>query len=257
MTGRVSLRQRRTGRAAPPLAAEPAAPRAPVLLLLHQQKSCAGAVGYWLRRHGYELDVRRPTLGQPLPDTLAGHAGVIVFGGPMSANDACDHIRREIDWLQRPLREDVPYLGICLGAQMMVRQLGGRVSPLASGTVEVGYHDIRPTAEGHALFDWPRKCFQWHCEGFEIPAGAVKLAGGRRFENQAYRYGRATFGVQFHPEITELILRRWSVTGAHMLKKKGAHRAERLFHDHLIHAAMQRHWLHEFMCHWTALIRSR
>jgi GMP synthase (glutamine-hydrolysing) len=246
--------ERRLDQSCRPPAQGAAVTAAPVLLLLHQQKSCAGSVGYWLRRHGYEVDVRRPTLGQPLPETLARHSAVIVFGGPMSANDDRDDIRREIDWLAKPLRAELPFLGICLGAQMMVRQLGGRVAPLASASVEVGYHDVRPTPAGHQLFDWPKKCFQWHREGFEIPSGAVRLAAGKRFENQAYRYGRATYGVQFHPEITELILRRWSVTGAPMLKKKGAHKPERLFHDHLLYAQMQRHWLHQFMSHWTSLI---
>lgn len=240
----------------------PGAPRraeraAPILIVLHQQKSCPGAIGHWLRQNGYLLDVRRPPLGQALPETLAQHSGVIVFGGPMSVNDEREDIRREIDWLSQPLKDDVPYLGICLGAQMMVRQLGGRVTPHPRNMVEVGYHAVRPTAEGRALFNWPCKCFQWHREGFDIPAGAVRLACSRRFENQAYRYGRAAFGVQFHPEITELMLHRWSVLGMQMLKKKGAHKKERLFEDHLCFADQQRAWLHQFMRYWTSLINAR
>ena len=63
----------------------------------------------------------------PLPETLENHAGAVIFGGPQSANDKDDFIRREIDWLKVPLKEKKPYLGICLGAQMLAQQLGAKV----------------------------------------------------------------------------------------------------------------------------------
>ena len=71
-----------------------------ILIVLHQETSTPGRVGHALRQRGYPLDVRRPALGDPLPATMAEHAGAIIFGGPMSANDTTDFIRREIDWLR-------------------------------------------------------------------------------------------------------------------------------------------------------------
>ena len=59
-----------------------------------------------------------------------------------------DFIRREIDWIAVPLRENKPYLGICLGAQMFARQLGGKVFRHPEGHAEIGYYPIRPTAAG-------------------------------------------------------------------------------------------------------------
>jgi len=88
----------------------------PILIVLHQETSTPGRVGHSLRLRGYRLDVRRPPLGDPLPASMAEHAGAIIFGGPMSANDTTDFIRREIDWLSAPLKENKPFLGICLGA---------------------------------------------------------------------------------------------------------------------------------------------
>ena len=70
---------------------------------------------------------------------MAGHAGAMAFGGPMSANDNDDWMRREIDWIGIPLREQAPFLGICLGAQMMARHLGSRILPNAEGYSEIGY----------------------------------------------------------------------------------------------------------------------
>ena len=69
----------------------------------------------------------------------------------MSANDPDDYVRREIDWIEIPLREQRPFLGICLGAQMLAKQLGARVAPHAQALTQIGYYPIRPTAAGHAL----------------------------------------------------------------------------------------------------------
>jgi GMP synthase (glutamine-hydrolysing) len=134
-----------------------------ILIVLHQEHSTPGRIGYALEQLGYWLDVRRPRFGDPLPETLADHAGAIIFGGPMSANDSDDFIRKEIDWIAVPLREDKPFLGICLGAQMCAKQLGGKVFPHPRGHAEIGYYPIRPTAAGLAVVDkWPEQVYQWH-----------------------------------------------------------------------------------------------
>ena len=101
--------------------------RRKVLVILHQAHSTPGRVGRQLQALGFELDIRRASLGDSLPARLDRHAGVVVFGGPMSANDGDEGIKREIDWLSVPLAEDKPYLGLCLGAQLLARQLGARV----------------------------------------------------------------------------------------------------------------------------------
>ena len=105
-----------------------AAASKPVLIVLHQEMSTPGRVGHYLQARGISMDIRRPRLGDPLPETLAMHAGAVIFGGPMSANDPDDFIRTEIEWIKVPLREEKPFLGICLGAQMLARQLGATVA---------------------------------------------------------------------------------------------------------------------------------
>src|SRR3984885_4217662 len=86
------------------IAPEPAS-LLPVLIVLHQETSTPGRVGNALRALGHRLDIRRPRFGDALPQTLDGHAGAVIFGGPMSANDPDDFVRREIDWIAVPLRE--------------------------------------------------------------------------------------------------------------------------------------------------------
>jgi GMP synthase (glutamine-hydrolysing) len=95
--------------------------RPTVLIVLHQEHSTPGRIGAVLRAISARLDIRRPSLGDPLPQTLVDHDGVIVFGGPMGANDTLDWVRQEIDWLETPLAEGKPTLGVCLGAQMLAR----------------------------------------------------------------------------------------------------------------------------------------
>src|ERR1700758_3397915 len=123
----------------------------PVLVVLHQEHSTPGRIGNALRALGHALDIRRPRFGDPLPETLEAHAGAVIFGGPMSANDSDDYIAREIDWIEIPLREQRPFLGICLGAQMLAKHLGARVAPHSRGRVEMGYYPIRPTPAGLTL----------------------------------------------------------------------------------------------------------
>ena len=158
------------------------APLLPVLIVLHQETSTPGRVGNALRALGHRLDIRRPRFGDPLPETLDDHAGAVIFGGPMSANDPDDYVRREIDWIAVPLREQRPFLGICLGAQMLAKQLGAKVAPHPEGRAQIGYYPIRPTAAGHAACPgWPDHVYHWHREGFELPAGAELLAEGSDF----------------------------------------------------------------------------
>src|SRR5262245_6839570 len=122
----------------------------PILIVLHQESATAGRVGHALQQRGHALDIRRPRFGDPLPDSMASHAGAIIFGGPMSANEATDFIRREVDWIAVPLRARKPFLGICLGAQMLAHHLGSRVYAHPDAQAEIGYYPIRPTATGRA-----------------------------------------------------------------------------------------------------------
>ena len=99
-----------------------------ILIILHQERSTSGKLGQMLMAKGFELDKRKPRFGDPLPETMDDHVAAIIFGGPMSANDPDDFLRRETVWISVPLREKAPFLGVCLGAQMLVNHLGGTVS---------------------------------------------------------------------------------------------------------------------------------
>ncbi len=224
-----------------------------ILIVVHQEQSTPGRVGLKLRRLGYQLDVCRPCLGHDLPDTLTGHHGVVVFGGPMSANDGeeLSFIRREIDWLAVPLKEKVPYFGICLGAQLLASHLGARVSSHDEDCAEIGYYPIQPTTVGRDLFDWPSHVYQWHREGFDLPHGGELLAeGSGDFFNQAFRFGETAYCIQFHPEVTLAMMHRWTVRAAHRFALPGVRPRESHFADRLVYDNAVDSWLDTFLTHW-------
>jgi len=226
--------------------------RPTVLVVMHQEHSTPGRVGFLLRAEDVRLDVRRPALGEPLPVSLAAHAAAIVFGGPMGANDECEWIQREIDWLRVPLAEDKPFLGICLGAQMLSRALGGRVFSYEDKRSEIGYFPISPTAAGDRLCEapFPRSVYQWHSDGFDLPAGAELLAeGGADFPNQAFRYRKAV-GLQFHPEVTYHMMCRWTLRGAERLSRPGAQGRPRHLDGWFQHDGQVAAWLEAFLPAW-------
>jgi GMP synthase (glutamine-hydrolysing) len=223
----------------------------PILIVLHQENSTPGRVGHALQAQGYPLDIRRPRYGDPLPATMAEHAAAIVFGGPMSVNDTEeDFVRREIDWIARPLKERKPFLGICLGAQMLARQLGSRVYTHADGHAEIGYYPIRPTATGRTVCDpWPDQVYQWHREGFDLPADAELLAEGDTFPVQAFRHGGA-YALQFHPDVTHATICRWTTRGHDRMLLPGAKPRADHFADRAVHDPAGRAWLTAFLNHW-------
>jgi GMP synthase (glutamine-hydrolysing) len=225
-----------------------------ILTVLHQEHSNPGRVGRALVERGFTLDIRKPCLGDPLPETLADHAGAVIFGGPMSANDDNEAIKREIDFCEVALKEDKPFFGICLGAQMLAKKLGAKIDFHEKGLVEIGYYPITPTPEGAAILEWPGHVYQWHREGFDLPPGATLLASSERYENQAFRFGRAAYGVQFHPEVTHQMMCRWTTLAAHRLELPGAQSRAEHFDGRYQHDPDMRLWLARFLDHWTGLM---
>ena len=220
----------------------------PVLIVLHQETSTPGRVGQVLQRHGVQLDIRRPVLGDALPESLEAHRGAIVFGGPPSANDADDYIKAEIEWLKVPLAEERPLLGICLGAQMLAKHLGAGVASHPEGFAEVGYYPLRVTPHGRQVLRlWPDMVYQWHREGFDLPRGARLLAEGDWYPNQAFQYGPAAYGVQFHAELTLAMMHRWTTKGHQRLRLPGAQARRAHFDGRGIYDAPILKWLEAFL----------
>jgi GMP synthase (glutamine-hydrolysing) len=226
----------------------------PVLIVLHGEHSTPGRIGQQLKNRGITLDIRRPRFGDGLPETLENHGGAIIFGGPQSANDDDEIVRREIDWTGVALKERKPFLGICLGAQMLAKRLGARIFKHPEGHAEVGYYPIRPTEAGRGICrQWPDHVYQWHREGFDLPDKAVLLAEGDSFPVQAFGYGSTAYALQFHMDVTHATMCRWTTRGHARMELPNAKPREAHFEGRLLHDNACQSWLADFIDHWLRL----
>ena len=195
------------------------------LFILHQKTSEAGDIANKLKIRGFNFEIRRPSLGDSLPTNLNNYSAIVVFGGPMSANDNDEFMKKEIDWIGQVLQSEVPFLGICLGAQILVKYLGCKVEKNPKEFSEIGFYKIQPTENGIKMFQSQDVFYQFHTEGFELPSGCELLAKGDIFTNQAFRY-KNCYGLQFHPEVNIYLHLKWLflvlIKKPHILFKNGA-----------------------------------
>jgi GMP synthase-like glutamine amidotransferase len=136
------------------------------------------------------------------------------MGGAMGANDDQRHpfLSDLKDLLRTVVAERIPYLGVCLGGQLLAAALGAKVA--YHRWEERGTLTVELTGEGKTdpLFNGIPEVFstfQWHHDSFDIPEGGVLLASSAACPHQAFRVGACTWGIQFHPEVTESIIRGW------------------------------------------------
>lgn len=142
-----------------------------------------------------------------IPRTADGP--VVILGGPQGANDDSSRLRDQESLIRWCRSRDVPVLGICLGAQLAAKALGGRV--LRGHMPEAGFHDdVTPDATS-PLFEGvvdPYTVFHWHQDTFELPPDSRRLAGSPAYGNQAFMSG-SVVGLQFHLEVDARVARTW------------------------------------------------
>lgn len=182
--------------------------------------------------------------GEPAPD-LDDVSGVIMLGSSYNVEHAEDQpwIDRAGQLTRDVIAREMPYLGVCFGAQLLAWSLGARV--YKSHSREVGFAPVRPlrsAADDPLLshYEDGDQVFQWHMDTFDLPEGAELLATGDTIVNQAYRVGATTWGVQYHFEIDEPeillwldefqkdgdLLEQWGKTKEQVLAETRTHLAE-------------------------------
>jgi GMP synthase-like glutamine amidotransferase len=189
-------------------------------------------LGDWLTAAGLTLDLVRPPSGDPLPAGLDGYAGLVVLGGDQHVYPATDGtpganwFPRLESLLRKAVRQQLPTLGICLGAQLLAQAHGGTVAPAAAGP-EIGPRLVarRDAADRDPLFaavPMLPDVLQWHSdEVTELPAGAVLLAASPDYPHQAFRLGPRAWGVQFHIECDTAMIADWTAGSASVLADQG------------------------------------
>ncbi|MDJ0737934.1 MAG: glutamine amidotransferase [Nostocaceae cyanobacterium] len=175
-----------------------------------------GSLEIVLKKQGYtikylEAGVDNIADVSPLADDI-----LIVLGGPIGAYDDKDYpfLIDELRLLEQRLAADLPTIGICLGAQLIARSLGAKVYPGAEK--EIGWSKIELTEAGKnsPLVDLDVEqtpVLHWHGDTFDLPGGAIRLASNSLYLNQAFSWGKACMGLQFHLEVIPKGLERWFI----------------------------------------------
>ncbi len=149
----------------------------------------------------------------PVPDPTEFDA-ILAMGGfqHVGDNETYPYLVGVESAIRKVVEEDIPYLGICLGGQLLAHVLGAPVK--RHSITPLGFYNVQMTAEGktdplfHGLPD-NIQVFHWHEDTFDIPKEAVQLASNAQTENQAFRYGRHAYGTQYHIEVTSDMIDIW------------------------------------------------
>ncbi len=182
-----------------------------ILAIRHARFEHLGRISPALKAGGLEFDYLDLYLEPKATCSIASYDGLVLMGGPMSANDNLDYLVRELRIIEDALSAGKPILGICLGAQLIALAAGSRVFPNAEK--EIGWAPVYWTDPARqdllfGVFNRPETVFHWHGETFDLPAGAQWLARSDRCRNQAFRFGSA-YGLQFHLEVTPEMISDW------------------------------------------------
>jgi len=182
-----------------------------VIVLRHVPYEGPGLIEEMLEGRGLPYRII-DVLTDGVPLSAAGFTGLVSMGGPMSVNDDTAQIKREKDLLLEAMERDIPILGVCLGAQMIASALGARVRE--GRHPEIGWGEVALTESGLAdpILSGVQSSLpvlHWHGETFDLPEGAIHLATSDKYENQAFRVGSGTYGLQFHLEVDEEMVREW------------------------------------------------
>jgi len=185
-----------------------------VVVFQHLPCEHPGIFRDFLRRDGAETVTVQLDVGHRIP-SLDGADALLIFGGPMNVDeeDRYPWLVPETAAIRAAALGGMPILGVCLGGQLLAKALGAPVSKNLEP--EVGLLEIELTQAGAAdpLFTgWPRRAavVQWHSDTFAIPDGGVRLATSTACPNQAFRFGRWAYGLQFHPEVTADMVEEWA-----------------------------------------------
>jgi GMP synthase-like glutamine amidotransferase len=193
------------------------------LVVQHVPHEGLGVIGQAMARAGVQAEFLKVYAGRSIPRSAAPYPGIIVLGGPMGVyeDDRYPFIKDEIRLIESALKEDVPFLGICLGSQMLAKAAGARV--YRGGAKEIGFYGVRLTADGASdglFMGQPDEftVFQWHGDTFDLPRGARNLASSDLFPHQLIRVGGRAYGAQFHLEVTPAMIKEWIAVNRDELK---------------------------------------
>ena len=187
-----------------------------VLIIKHVENEGPGLIEYCLKHEKILYQILNLDARGHFP-RLEEVSHIVLLGGPMNVyeEDRYPFLREEDLFIRESIRRAKPILGICLGAQLIVKALGVKV--FKAPVKEIGWYDVSLTRAGShdpIFYQLPKTfpVFQWHEDTFEIPKGAKLIVTSTSVPHQAFRYGQNAYGLQFHLEVTEEMIQDWMET---------------------------------------------
>ena len=181
---------------------------AKIYVLQHHPVENLGSIADALEGAALAWQYIQVATGQPVPASMKGAGGLIVMGGPVGVyqTERYPWLRDEMRLIEDAMKQNLPVLGVCLGAQILAAALGAKVDRNPNGK-EIGWHPIRlhdSARDDRLMRGLPPTftTFHWHGDIFEVPPGAVSLASSDKTPCQAFRHGDKTYAFQFHFEVT-------------------------------------------------------
>jgi GMP synthase-like glutamine amidotransferase len=233
-----------------------------ILVIQHEDGTGPGLVGAALEADGLRLDLRHPWAGAPLPASLAAHDALLVLGGAPNCDDdaAAPWFPAVRTLIHDAVERGVPFLGICLGAQIAASCLGGKVvrrtRPPELGAVPL--RRLPAVTDDPVLGAVPDGALaaQWHWDEIAtLPPGATPLLTGDDCRHQAFRVGPAAWGVQFHPEVLAADVVPWHTSDGSATRAAGADPDAALASLHVAEPQLRDTWT--AMSHaWATFVRT-
>ena len=229
-----------------------------ILVLQHAVVEHPGIFRSFLARDDHTYDAVELDQGAALP-ALDGYDALWVMGGPMDVWQEAEHpwLRAEKALIKDAVQtRNMPFLGLCLGHQLLAEALGGHVGK--SNVPEVGVMDVSLTAAGTAATIFaklPQRfgCLQWHsAEVITMPVGAICLAASAACAVQAMQWGAQAFSAQFHIEIEPDTVLNWAEIPEYAVAL-GAGGAERMGADAAVHMAVFNQMAEQLYTNWMAI----
>lgn len=169
-----------------------------------------GTLEELIRCDGYQIEnIQAQT--DPVPNNVQQYAAIIILGGPMAVYGNVKYLQKEQELIKHALKDEIPVLGICLGSQLIAQAIGGKV--YKGWKKEIGWSTVEITSAGlvdlfKGITTQEINVFQWHGDTYDLPPNATIMASSKLY-TQAFRFGSA-IGIQFHLEVTDEMIRRWT-----------------------------------------------
>lgn len=185
-----------------------------VLFIKHIDIEGPGTMLEYINTKAIQYKIIDLSLGDNLPSHPNEYEAIVILGGPMNVfeEDKHNYLKDEDIFIKEALKERVPMLGLCLGAQLIAKATGAKVKK--SPGKEIGWFKVSLTNDGlkDSIFNGLEKeieVFQWHGDTFEIPDNGLHLASSSACDNQAFKYNSNVYGFQFHLEVTKNMVKEW------------------------------------------------